>query len=602
MTIVKKIFGSDVRLKTQLVISFIAIFVLISIICYTIIYFRMLSVFQKNNQESTYKEFVQADYIVNTLKNEVGNIFTQMSLNTDVYDYLNYSHSLKPYQVVDLEIHIFKEMDKIRQINTYIDAMYLVKRDGKILGQTAKNNYSYSVSSESSPFFSSRLFTNRGEQEDDPRNLINWFGNVKSEEVGFDLGTIDRSVIAGVKAFNTDYGQDAGIFIIFINENAINDIYKHLTRFDGQNMYIIDQNHITISSSDKSEIGKPGTIDPNKIDSDNGNFDNRIHGVNYFTVYHKMNDSNWVLVNELPINEYMGNITEMIKTLGFIFLLALVMSIALSEVWMRRLTLPLLKLQKAMVEIERGGIGNVITGRFANEFGNLINRFNQMSLSILELVDKNNEAAEKKRFYEIEALRSQINPHFLFNTLNSIKWMAKSIKATQINEAINYLGEILRPIYKNNGTTCTIAEEIEYANNYVKIMNLRFGDQILISFDVPEKLMDYPILRFILQPLIENAINHGFVDKEYAGKIRVEVRIEKDLLISVIDDGSGIELEQLRSLNEKLILSQADLTTGIGVINVNQRIKLHYGTLYGIHITSGKDGVGTVVTCALPFS
>lgn len=596
-------FLKKLRLKTQLVLSTILICTLILVISLSVIYIRMLDSFKINNQETTHREFMQAENIINTVKTEVNNISIQIYNNSDITNLLNDTGYLKDYEHVGLAVNVLKQLSLIKEVNNYIESIYLVGNNGEVIGLNTRNNFSYFLSKENSPLYTSKIYTNLMSLKANSDSKMSWYGDIKSSDVGLDLGPNSSSLMVAAKSLKSAFGKDSAILLISINENAINEIYKYLKRSDNQNLYILDQASQVISSSDKNKIGKSSVTPLSQLNTDYGNFVSHIHGNKYQIIYYKLKDSGWVLVNELPLNEYMKDIILLVKTLAWIYILALVLSILLSEVWMRKLTYPLLRLEKAMAEVELGGIGAVITGRFNAEFGRLINRFNQMSLSIAQLIQENNEEQEKKRFYEIEALRAQINPHFLFNTLNSIKWMAKPIKAVHIENALTYLGEILRPLYKNSGTRCTVSEEIAYVTNYIKIMNIRFGDKIKLTFDIHEDLINEPILRFILQPIVENSILHGFMNRNYVGEITIQVMREEYLLIHVMDDGCGIADDRLEIIQREIRVldGKREGIDGIGVINVNQRIKLHYGDEYGLEISNLEERTGVKVTCRLPL-
>ena len=255
-----------------------------------------------------------------------------------------------------------------------------------------------------------------------------------------------------------------------------------------------------------------------------------------------------------------------------------------------------------MKKMEQGSLGLTLEVKEKNEIGVLVEQFNKMSKSIEELVELNKDIQEEKRNLEIEALKSQINPHFIYNTLNMIKWMAVIIKADNIAESLTALSDFLHPIFKKNDVTCPVREEIEYIKNYIKIMNFRFGGRFKTNIDISGEIQDLMVLRFILQPIVENAINHGLIEQN-EGIISIEGYKKDDVLfISVSDNGRGMTEDQVYELNQALMEGTeitGSISKGIGLKNVNRRIKLHYGNSYGLMIQS-KKGEGSKVLIKIP--
>lgn len=141
----------------------------------------------------------------------------------------------------------------------------------------------------------------------------------------------------------------------------------------------------------------------------------------------------------------------------------------------------------------------------------------------------------------METLQSQINPHFLYNALNTIKWVAMVRKAVSIVDSITTLGNMLRTIYKDRSLTVPLQTEVEYIENYLKIMNARYGEGVVVSIRVPDELRGCQIIRFILQPIVENAFAHGMTSKSYQGTISITARREgDDLIVAISDNGTGI--------------------------------------------------------------
>ena len=195
----------------------------------------------------------------------------------------------------------------------------------------------------------------------------------------------------------------------------------------------------------------------------------------------------------------------------------------------------------------------------------------------------------------------QINPHFLYNTLDAIKWVAILQKANNAAEMITYLVRLLRISLNKGREYVSIREEIEHVKCYVEIQKFRYNDKFDIEVEIDESLMQYRIPKLILQPIIENSIFHGFKQMRQGGKINIKGwSQEKDILFSIIDNGCGVEVNSVdRLLDSNLQTNKGERLSGIGLNNVNERIKLIYGEKYGLKIENVDTG-GTKVDVLLP--
>ncbi len=210
----------------------------------------------------------------------------------------------------------------------------------------------------------------------------------------------------------------------------------------------------------------------------------------------------------------------------------------------------------------------------------------------------------KQQQMEFKMLASQINPHFLYNTLETIRMQALATGNTDVVTSIKLLGKSMHYVLENTGTdSTTLAKELEYIEVYLAIQKLRFGDRINYSLDYPEGMKpdQYKILPLLLQPIVENAVIHGLERTSMNGWITIEISLAGDniLIIKISDNGRGIDPVKLTELNERMNSASLDSTDSIGLYNINQRIKLLYGTAYGIRFES-PQGSGTTVTITIP--
>ena len=229
-----------------------------------------------------------------------------------------------------------------------------------------------------------------------------------------------------------------------------------------------------------------------------------------------------------------------------------------------------------------------------DEIGSLSRTFYEMEKKINELFVRLREETEVRERYRYQALRAQVNPHFLFNTLGTIRWMAVIRHADNITEMLDALGTILRYSMDREGETVRLGEELQMIRKYIFIQNYRYGRECRLKIDVKEELTDCPIIKFILQPVVENAFLHAF--REFDGQPQITIDGERngdELYLRVSDNGKGIEESIRESINDQNG-PQRKKVTGIGLTNVNERIRIEYGDGYGIRIRPKAEGGTTV--------
>src|SRR5690606_17253912 len=285
-----------------------------------------------------------------------------------------------------------------------------------------------------------------------------------------------------------------------------------------------------LSGSEKQDIGTTSLFRPPQDEEEKyGSYDGG-GSVPVQVVYFKLGHADWYMVKEIPLNQFSEQIQKTQIFLVLVIIVSLIVIFIITYFWLKKMIEPLRVLAHKMMDVSRGELGVTFSKIPNNEFGMVIRRFNEMSLSIVELIRKTNEIQEKRRVLEIEALQNQINPHFLYNTLNMIRWMASSIKADQIVNSIVALGNILRPAFASKDAMCTLRDELSYLENYIKIMNWRFSNSVHFLIEVDEACLDYRVPRLILQPIIENSIKFGMQDELQEIRIHVEViENEEDL-------------------------------------------------------------------------
>ncbi|WP_199614100.1 cache domain-containing sensor histidine kinase [Paenibacillus alkalitolerans] len=268
----------------------------------------------------------------------------------------------------------------------------------------------------------------------------------------------------------------------------------------------------------------------------------------------------------------------------------------------RQFTRPIRRLVDKMDRLDDFHVVPKLSETRRDEIGRLAKSYNAMLERIHYLLQETKRAEERKKEYELKMLRSQIAPHFLYNTLACISSLAKQRKIDEVRDTIRSLVKLLSFSFDKNTEFVSIEEELEGLTMYMQIQQVRFGTKYAYSFDIDPSVMHCKILKLTLQPLVENALFHGIAPKG-GGRVTIKGRSEQGKLrLFVRDDGVGLARENIPLLTQR---SEAEASkhrfTGIGLNNVHERIRIHYGSSYGLRIGSMK-GVGTVVRIDLPLS
>jgi two-component system sensor histidine kinase YesM len=269
----------------------------------------------------------------------------------------------------------------------------------------------------------------------------------------------------------------------------------------------------------------------------------------------------------------------------------------------RSIYTPIKKLHDVTTTITKNDLQALMTSDNVDEITELGMSFNIMIGKIKELLDSKIKEQEDLKRAELRALQAQINPHFLYNTLDTIIWMAESKKTNQVVEIVTALSSFFRISLSKGMDWITIGEEVERIRSYLTIQKMRYRDILDFKIDVDEDVSENTILKLILQPLVENALYHGIKNKRQGGTIivRAQRKGEDEVLLEVEDNGIGFTAEKLSQLHAELDDDSGDikLESGFGLGNVNKRIRLYYGKQYGLSIKSEYIN-GTCVTLVIP--
>ena len=307
----------------------------------------------------------------------------------------------------------------------------------------------------------------------------------------------------------------------------------------------------------------------------------------------------WTVVDCVRVEELLRRSNEAQSIYVLVAMGLMAVALFFSRFVAKSITLPIQRLCDSMERVQEGdfSVSDIVVDA-ENEIGSLTKSFNVMTQRIHELMVQNIREQEAKRKSELKALQSQINPHFLYNTLDSIIWMAEGKKNEEVVLMTASLARLLRQSISNEDELVSIGQEIEYARGYLTIQKMRYKDKLEFQIEVEPSILNIRLIKLVLQPVIENAIYHGLKYKESRGFLQVKGFMKNgNVVLQVIDDGVGMDQETLDHIYERHKVDYH--SNGVGIYNVQKRLQLYYGNEYGI-VYESKVGEGTTATITIP--
>lgn len=321
----------------------------------------------------------------------------------------------------------------------------------------------------------------------------------------------------------------------------------------------------------------------------------------YIILFKESPIANNYLISVIPVNNISQEMKDSRKVVisgafSLLIILSIIIYFATKAILKR-----LYKIIHAVKQVRAGDLMPSIEVYGNDEVGVLAHNFRQMMRTIDTLIKESANKEKLTKEAELKALKTQIDAHFLYNTLENIRMMALIEENYMVSDCLSSLGNMMRYNMKWNSEFVSLKQEINHIKNYVALMNLRYDFEIILNIDIEDKFLDREILKLIVQPLVENAVKHGLSEKLRRENGTIIISIEEDnmqLYLNVKDNGNGINIEKLQELNN-YINGCEDKTYGLGLKNVNDRIKLFYGNHYGVIIESQEYSY-TKVTIKLP--
>ena len=546
--------------------------------------FTNTSIFE-NSSEYTHTIIQQMNQNIDSYIDYMENIAYLISSNEDVQDYLF-------DEKIDNEgrYRILNQLQTILDSRSDIRNVGIISKNGRMLINDGSKSVNQDLDLNTQEWYATAL-----EKPNGPILTSSHVQHIISGErpwvITLSRGIRDRS----------GSGEKEGVFFIDLNYSAISELCDQSTVGTKGYAFILDakgnivyhpQQQQLYNELQTENISLIMDTDEDTVLTGTGN-DGKLYSIS------RSEKTGWTVVDCTNVKELLSKSRQAQSVYVLTAIILVIVALLFSRFMARSITLPIQKLRDSMKKVQEGdfSVSDVVVDS-KNEIGSLTKSFDVMTHRIHELMEQNVHEQEEKRKSELKALQSQINPHFLYNTLDSIIWMAEGKKNEEVVLMTASLARLLRQSISNEDEVVPIANEVEYARGYLTIQKMRYKDKLEFQIDVDSSILYIPLIKLVLQPIIENAIYHGLKYKESKGLLIVKGFMKDgNAVLQVIDDGVGMDEETLAHIYDKHKVNYH--SNGVGVYNVQKRLKLYYGDDYGITYESEK-GKGTTATITIP--
>jgi two-component system sensor histidine kinase YesM len=588
MGVIKKMIYlyNNASMRVKLLVSFFCVGLAIVLMTGLVANIVFANAFEKSAIETTIQAIDQANVTVDSNVKSAENIIRILSKNRQVLNLLMNADNSN-IEDVTARISVGSYLATIVDSFPYFKGIALVGRNDTVFSNEMQRNILAALTQEewyqdavNNP---SRLFIipkpkNRG---------FSYYNPVSADEI----------IMLAMGVVDTTTNDVLGVIIIDLDTRLLLDTLD--------NMRVGKDGFIMIVDNDGELIYAPTNDLAYRVKQDwflgEGTqiINKTIKGEGYQLIYSMSDYSGWKTVGVFSLNKTLEQVVSFQYILLFVMLGVLVFVSLFSVLFSSRITKPIIKLKSLIDQAEHGDLTVHFDSKYNDEVGRLGKSFNAMIDEIRHLIETIYYQQRQKRQDDIAFLQAQIKPHFLYNTFDTIHWMAKKYDAKDIIQMISALTKLYRIGLSKGSDTILLSEEIEHVRNYLIIQGTRYSDILDYEIICTADSTHLYVQKLILQPLVENAIYHGVRQSPEPGKVIVHVYEEEDTLwLKVTDNGPGISPDQLTTLNEQ-IQSKENPFIGYGLYNVNSRIMLRHGDDYKLVVES-VVGEGTTVTIKYP--
>jgi len=572
------------RIQDTLIRAFAALIVVALLLLGTLSYYYLHKILIQNAEETTTQLVSQLNRIIENYIRYMDDIALMAVSNEDVRAFIDNPRSDTPR----LRDKIESTFESIRAVRRDIDSVFVITRDGRAIAATTGGALNPTV--ELKKRF---LELEAGVVPDRPSVSSAHVENLVDYRYPWVISLV-RTLPAGPA------GESLGLIQVDLNYEIIARLCKDVQLGESGYVFILGRTgDIVYHPRQQLIYGNLKSEDiPRILSFSGGNLKTVVDGRDILYTVVSSRETGWEVVAVSYLDELFRASREAEYVFLMLSLLVLAGAVGAGVLISSRISRPIESLRRAMQAVESGNFDIDITVAARNEIYQLARDCDIAVKKVKDLIAQNREEQELKRKLELRSLQAQINPHFLYNTLDSIIWMIELGETDRAIDMTSSLARFFRIGISRGEETISVSTEIEYVQTYLEIQKQRYKDKLSYEIDFAPELHGLQILKLLIQPLVENAIYHGIKNIEGPGLIRITgERHGESMVIRISDNGVGMAPDQLVALRDGLIEPRP--ANGVGVRNVQERIHVYFGLEYGVSFESA-PGAGTVATIRIP--
>ncbi|WP_347561784.1 cache domain-containing sensor histidine kinase [Bacillus timonensis] len=584
---------NDMPIRYKIIALLLIISILPSIGLGSLISLAVDKIIEKQVTEHTLQLLGQANKSLESYVENMQDISYFISMNPQVIDFLQHDVNQEGNHQYDIE----QFLQALTTVNPEIAGILIINQKGNYISNELYPRDIHSLIEEE--WYRAAVENN---------GIFKIIGHPAGRSVKSHANYLNSELVSGVRAIIEPERQTVtGVILIDLKLRAISEVIQDVRLGKSGYLMVIDDEGEAIYSPQVSLVNE---IKASWFENDSsGSFTKSIDGDNIQFIYRKLPFSNWTTIGVFPTNESVIEVQQInFYVISFLFIVC-AFGIGASYYLSHSMTRPINQLNAFMNQVESGDLSIRYKGNRADEIGRLGTSFNTMLTKINDLISLIEIQGRQKRDAELQTLQSQIKPHFLYNTLETISWMAQKKAAMDVSEVVDSLSQLFRIGLSKGKDIIPLEKEIEHVESYLKIQKARYQDKLNYRISINSRLIHIPVIKLVLQPIVENAIYHGIKERRGPGTILIAAEEQEGkLVLFVQDDGVGIPEERLSKIRENLAIdfnsleeTKDNTKIGYGIMNVQARIKLTNGDAFGLSIESAQ-GKGTLVKVLLPLN
>lgn len=593
---VKEIKFSNLSIKNKLIMTFLLIGIVPAILLAILVGWTVDRIIEQQVHDNTVQLIEKVNDAVEAHIENVQNMTYFISFNPTVDEFFSGNIQVETMSS-DEQYELTKFLQSFTTLHPEIAGILIVNEEEQYFSNELYSRTTFSLKSES---WYREAVENQG--------IAKVLGRTKGRKIASHVNYREDEIVSVVRAIIDPISQEVkGVILIDLKLRVIAETIKDVRLGKTGYLMVLDRNGEKIYSPTHSILQNISLIEA--LQSNNGTFSKKVNGESLQFIYRTSTFTNWTMVGVFPSNDTIPEVQQIqffvVSFLFFVCLFGITASYFLSH----SISKPIHELMMAMEKAESGDLSIRYKGVRKDEVGKLGRSFNSMLHQIDKLIKLTEQQERKKREAEFRTLQANIKPHFLYNTLDTIQWMARKKNAPDVAEMVGSLSKLFKIGLSKGKTIIPVREEVEHIKSYLKIQSVRYQKKLNYEITVSPKIEQVSILKMVLQPVVENAIYHGIKERRTEGFISIELTEKEEILfITIRDNGKGMNHETLQQLRYSLasfvttppLKGDDEDTTGYGLANVHARLKLTFGEEYCVNIES-EENKGTTVSIIHPI-